>query len=516
MTRRGAALWLGAMAAAYAALVAAHWNPGHLDFGDGNYMYISWRAAQGAMVYRDILAPQPPVHFLIGEVLARAGHLLPHPLYAFRAYSVLLHVATMMVVYAAALRTAGGASPAARCAMRPVGVAAAAIYLLLPLGFWWTLGYQSEPTEMLFMTLAFLLMTRWTLAAAAGAGVLMALAVLTNMTAAPYALFFVAGLALRRPRQLAAYGAPLALLVGGAWVFFEWRTGAFIENVVANQVGSFPRPEFLPPGQTLLDYAVGKIVREGGDVLALEGGYIVLALLGLLRYTRRGPREVREYAALFAAAALMSILYVAKGGTVDYIFTIGEPWVATFSGYMLVHFWRKHMTGGRAQWLPGGADLTALARWLATAMALLTVMGPGLLHSWNTLRQGSYELDEYRTMEVVRIMQRHCPPDGLVLSPPHYAFIAQRRIALDYSELLLWTLKYFNERQDGQRGRGVETVERLAGMLDRREIAFVALDLAQTGRIPEIRAAIERQYRPLRAEEFRTLNTRLQFYVPRQ
>jgi hypothetical protein len=157
-----------------------------------------------------------------------------------------------------------------------------------------------------------------------------------------------------------------------------------------------------------------------------------------------------------------------------------------------------------------------LARWLALGMAALAVAGPGLLHSWNTLRQGSYELDEYRTMELVRTMQRHCPPDGLVLSPPHYAFVAQRRIALDYSELLLWTLKYHNERQDGERGRGVETVERLAAMLDRGEIAFVALDLAQTGHIPEIKAAIERRYRPLRSEEFRTLNTRLQFYVPTQ
>ena len=33
-------------------------NEGYIDFGDGNYMYISWRMSEGAMLYRDILSPQ--------------------------------------------------------------------------------------------------------------------------------------------------------------------------------------------------------------------------------------------------------------------------------------------------------------------------------------------------------------------------------------------------------------------------------------------------------------------------
>src|SRR5687768_242352 len=82
------------LAAIYSALVIAHWNRGHLDFGDGNYMYDSWRISQGAVLYKEILAPQPPLHLLIGSLIARAASLagLAHPLFAFRAFSVLLHL----------------------------------------------------------------------------------------------------------------------------------------------------------------------------------------------------------------------------------------------------------------------------------------------------------------------------------------------------------------------------------------------------------------------------------------
>ena len=102
------------------------------------------------------------------------------------------------------------------------------------------------------------------------------------------------------------------------------------------------------------------------------------------------------------------------------------------------------------------------------------------------------------------------------MSPPYYAFLAQRRIAEDYSEIFLWSLKYHNEKLDGIRGRGVETVERIARLLNEKKIAFVVLDLDQTGRIPEIREALDRNYIPVRQDELRTLNTRLMFYEPKR
>ena len=157
LSKRSVTLWLLAFAVVYAVVVVFSWNLGHLDFGDGNYMYISWRVMNGATLYRDILAPQPPMHFLIGAALIKCGGLFTHPLYAFRCYSLLLHLLSMFLVYKCTVRLASGGDAFSAVEWRPAGLWAAALYLLIPIGFWWTCGYQSEPTEMLFILGAFLL-----------------------------------------------------------------------------------------------------------------------------------------------------------------------------------------------------------------------------------------------------------------------------------------------------------------------------------------------------------------------
>ena len=230
-------------------------------------------------------------------------------------------------------------------------------------------------------------------------------------------------------------------------------------------------------------------------------------------FSRRGHAEVREFTAWYAFFAMCSIIYVSKGGTMDYIVTIGEPFAAIFGGYFLFHFCRKHL---RNFWRGSSwHDLSIAGGACAAVMLAVALLGPGISYSWLTVRQLTYELDEYQTMKIVEMIQKNTKPDSLILAPPHYAFIAQRRIAEDYSELFLWSLKYQNERQDKQRERGVQTVERIEALLKAKKIAFIALDLNQTARIPEIRTAIDANYTPLRDTEFKTLNTRLQFYIPK-
>lgn len=506
-------LVLAVCCAIYAVLVASHWNRGYIDFGDGNYIYIAWRMAEGVTIYRDILAPQPPMHLVTGMWLVKLSALLGTPMiFAFRAFSLLLHVATAVLVYAGANRLARHRHAEPAVSQAP-GAWAAAIYLLLPLGFWWGMGYQSEPLEMVFFMSAFVLFLRWTRPAMVAAGVLMALATLTNMSAAPYTLFCAGYLAVRRPRLLAAYLVPCVALLVGVAVVMEARTGAYMENVILNQVGSFPRAEFLPAGQTLFTYAWGKVVREGMDVFILQGGFVVLALMGLLRYARRGEPTAREFSVFYGFFAMCSILYVSKGGTMDYIFTIGEPFVAIFAGLLLWHFWRKHMAGWtrRLSW----GDWTPVAVAMTLAALAVVMMGRGLSHSWATLKQRTYELDEHASLRVADTIRRNVPPDGLVLAPPFYAVLAERRIVEDYSEVLLWQIKYHNEVHDGVRGRGVETTERVAEMLRQRRVDFVVLDLDQTGSIRPIREAIDAAYEPARTTELRTLNTRLMFYRPK-
>jgi hypothetical protein len=498
----------------YGAVVASHWSMGYIDFGDGNYLYISRRLAQGAVLYRDVLAPQPPLHLVTGWLLAKLSALAGAPmLIVVRAFSLLLHLA--MACLAARLggecaRLAGRTDWARRC-----GAWAGTVYLMLPIGFWWSLGYQSEPLELIFLYGALLLILRHDGARSAfAAGIAAALATLTNMTAAPYALFFLVYLAVRERRR----ALPCLIGLAGLWLavtaVMELTTGAYLENVIFNQVGSFPRREFLPTGENLLTYAWRKVLSEGTDVLNLEGGFVVLALLGLAELCSHGRRNGRtELLAWSCLAFMLSIVYVSKGGTMDYIFTIGEPAVAVLAALVLADVTARRECF-RAVPL---RRHTGLLAWGAALGAMgVAVWGPGAGFIVRTLGQKTYELDEYRTQQVVDLIRQNTRPGDMVLTPPFYAFLADRKIVEDYSEIFLWTLKYYNEKQDGVRGRGIETVERIAQALEKKAVRFVALDMDQTARIPEIRSAIERNYRPLRQNEFRTLNTRLMFYVPRE
>lgn len=502
---------LAALGILYAVLIVTYWNRGYVDFGDGNYMYISWRLTQGAMLYRDVLAPQPPMHFVVGAPLAYIGRIINDPVAPFRVFSLLLHIGTMFLVYAATLRMTGGSDPQARARNRSMAVIASTVYMLLPVGFWWTAGYQSEPLEMAFMLGSFILLLRWSPRAAMLAGALGALATLTNMTAAPYALFTLGYVLVRRPRLFLHYAIPMIGVLLAVMIVAQITTGAYLENVILNQVGSFPRKEFLPPGQNLWTYAWNKIIREGNNTLGLEGGFIFLGLLGLIHYSFRGPGEIREYAASMCFFALCSIIYVSKGGTMNYIFTIGEPFLAIVTGWFVVWLWRSASRG------PGASpkDFAPIFGILTAMLIAVCTITPGVKHIWRILNQQTYELDEYRTSQVVDLIRSHTRPGDFVLSPPYYALLAQRPIAEDYSEIFLWSLKYHNEKYDKIHGRGVQTVEKIARLLSDKKIKFIALDMDQTANIPEIREAIEANYEPLRKSEFRTLNTRLQFYVPK-
>jgi hypothetical protein len=160
-------------------------------------------------------------------------------------------------------------------------------------------------------------------------------------------------------------------------------------------------------------------------------------------------------------------------------------------------------------------DLSPLFGIAGLALAFFCMSWVGLLHSRQTLNQDTYELPEHETMRIVDQIQRNCPPDGLILAPPYYAFMAQRKIAADYSELFLWKLKYLNERVDKQHGRAHQIAEQLATMIREKKIAFMALDLDQTYQIPEIRAAVDANYDPQLEKPYKTLNTPIMFYKPK-
>lgn len=510
---RAEKLTLILLALLYAVPVVACWNMGYLDFGDGNYMYISWRLSQGAVLYRDILAPQPPLHLYVGAALAWLGdRLLPHPLWAFRSFSLLLHLATAFLVWLTA-RAVHGKNDTPPHPTIPL--VSAAVYLLLPIGFWWTLGYQSQPLLIFLLLIMFYGVVRNTRKLTGVAAVAGGLALLTNMTTAPYVLFTAGWLLLRRFRRGLLFCVLVALPSLIVIPAMEMFTGSYISNVFGNQAGAFPRADVLAQsGETVAGYVIQKIRTEGGDVLRLEGAWVVLGGLGMLLYGSRRKEIVREYVLFFSVFSLCSILYVAKGGTVDYVFSLAEPYVAIFAALPVtaaVVFSRRFWGRG-----PAWRDFTPLAVPLIAGALLLAVAWPGLYFNYMTLNQQTYELTEPETMRLVSWIRQRSKPDDLIIAPPHLAFLAERRIVEDYSEHFLWRLKYMNERLDGEEGRAVKTIQNMAQQLNQRRLPFLVLDMNQTGILPEIIDAVEKNYRPLLDEPLRTLNTPLQLYEPKQ
>ncbi len=547
--RSAHALMLAFAAALHSGFVLSTWSLGYIDFGDGNYLYIGSRIAEGAVVYRDILAPQPPCHLFLGAALAKLASLLglATPLFLARAVSLGIHLATGLLVADLARRAWGSAAS---------GVAAGAIFWLLPIDTWWSMAWQSEPLEILFLVI----MIRFAIAEPRRGrdimtGVFGALAALTNATAAPFLLVMIVFMALRDPRRAGRVAVPALVLAAAVTAALEvWTGGAFLNNVVLNQVGTYPRGhfwgyavgEFVEQGGERL-WRSGKIIREGRDILYLEGGYIFFALLGFARLVRESPleRTERDGLAWFCLATLCSFVYVSKGGTMDYIFCLAGPAVALLAAGELIALARlvgvtivsATEAGGETNSASAGAEvgspvlrgLSVALRLCALAIFFSIALGPTAAHYRRLASQAAFELpdlahaghdaDGNERANVERVLQwieRNSQPGDTILAPPFYAFASGRRIWSDYSELFIWRIKDLNDRQDeNPKGEGWSKTRDLAEAIRNRELPIVIIELGQQGQLPEITDALAASYRPLLAEPYRTLNTQLGVFVPK-
>lgn len=497
----------------YAILVISSWSLAYIDFGDGNYLYISSRIADGLVLYRDIMAPQPPMHLLIGSVLIRIGRAIGNPLFTVRAFSLLVHLATMFMIFLTARKLFNGIFE---------GILAGILYLMIPIGFWWSLGYQSEGLLILFLTASFYFFIDLKPRSMIFAALFGTLAAFTNMTAVPYLFLANLFLLVRKRRLMLSYTLPMFILgILGIIVMEIYSGGHYLENVFLNQVGTFPKREIS--GQSVFSYAIGKIINEGKDVMTWEGGYVLFGLAGLLVYTLKGEtiNHRREYIAWHSFFSFFSIGFVSKGGTMEYIFTIGEPYVVLFFAYLAGFLWRGPMDTGKKF---RKFYFTETSRFAALATLILLLAANfyiGFFFIKRTLGESQYELSEDQVKIVREIIREETEPGDPILAPPYYAFISETRVVEEYSENYIWTIKYANETVvEKEPGEGVAKALAIAQKLKNKEIPLVLLDMGQTGKLPPIKSAINQYYQPLNvwngSHILQTLNTRIGFFVPKE
>lgn len=496
---------LAAAFALYLVLNIITINRGYIDFGDGNYLYISWRLSQGARLYRDIVSPQPPLHLLVGRVLVGLGEALGGGMLTLalvRLFSIALHLLTAAIVVRVAQALFDDDWTSAL---------AGSLFLFLPIGFFWAKGYQSEPLLIFFLTLGFWGLLWQQPQGRLLAGLCGALALFTNMTAVPYVGLFVVYVLASRRREALHFLVPL-LGVGGILLglFHFLSAGVYIENIFFNQVGTFHRTDPL-------GYAIRKIIGQGGNVLVAEGGFVLCSVLGAIVYLSQGKLEIRKVAVWYLFWSLGAIIFVSKGGTEDYIFCLAEPMVAVFGAFFLRFFY----LGTFSAWMEERASGALPAR-LTRAAALITLFAVlGVRGAWelvDTLSQGKYENSSAGVQRVLDYVEYYSDPGDPLWAPPFYAFMARRKIPEDASSTFIWYMRYLNHKVFGDPDReGVAMVSRIVEQLDGVTVPVVALNRrpGQLGAAEEIRQAAAKHY-TLVDDQIHSRNEDLAIYVTRK
>ncbi|MCC5877571.1 MAG: hypothetical protein JJU11_15230 [Candidatus Sumerlaeia bacterium] len=501
------------------------WGWTYWDFGDGNYMYIARRVREGLVLYRDILAPQPPLHTLSGVVAQSMGAMVGiSELTSTRIFTLLVRLTGGLMILMLGLRYF-------RCPLR--ALAGAAVYLALPIGFWWSICYQSENLEIVFLVAALYCILKWEARGALIAGVFSALATHCNMTGLPFFMANLIFLCFRKIHLAPWYaGSFFVVYTGGAVAANIWTSGYFISNVLLNQVGTFPRTDILSsspnPPNSFLGYVIDKVPREALKVLEIQGIIIMAAAVGVAAALLAAPRNREnrdewlrtEFLAWNFIAGLLSICFTAKGGTVNYIFVLGEPMVALFAGSAFVLLFRTFLPRTKEDWKSLSIrDTRVFLKVTMPVLVLVIAWIPSMRNIGYTLTQAQSELPEEQVMLIRGIIQEYAEPGDKILAPPFYAFLTDTVIAGELAENYIWQIKWMNERFDEATygiptDEAVEKFEEIAEMLNRREVAIVLLDMAQTGRVDVIQQALQEHYKLAENRPLRTRNTTLEVLIP--
>ncbi len=457
----------------YLLLAIGSVNEKYVDFGDGNYLYISWRVMQGELLYSDLPSPQPPLLLFFGSILmglAGGEDIL------VRLWQAIQHALTACCVVAIGRRM---------FTQNVIAYLAGSIYLFLPEGVWWSAGYQSEPLLVLLQCLNLLLFLSATreskpTKALYASAVIGAMCCYVNMTALPYVLlqWVFVWLNFRHlfKEYAQAFLAPAILML----TFMLWySSGQYIDHVFFRQVGTYPTESV----NSALSYFISKLVTDGGDILHWEGGLVFASMAGILLFA--GDESTRlfrskPYIIWWAIFSLGSIVFVTKGGTVEYIFTIGEPAVALFSSFFICTFFMA--TGVPAPIGTGFQPPIQLGKWVLLVCLVIPamVMKPLQLNYYTfTNSPVVFELSHDEMIAIQRVIQTKADEDDEILAPPYFAYHAKRKLVGNMSSLFILLHAYYTEWET---------------LIEQRSLSFA--DGLPTRADPIISSALRPNYEP--------------------
>lgn len=416
----------------------------YVDFGDGNYLYLSWRLSEGDVLYKDLHSPQPPMLLFLGSLLMSIGGGGAD---VVRLWQVFQHVLTACCIWGIAWRIF----------KRPaISSLAGIIFLFLPEGVWWAAGYQSEPLLILLQCLnlsLFLTAVKRDKPSIAlhGSALVMVLCCFTNMTALPYALLQWVFVWLRFRRFFIHYSITF-LSLGFLFLFtmMVYSGGQYIEHVFFRQIGTYATGSFAQVIQSLTE----KLYIEGGDIIYWEGGFVLASLIGILMFSNEdNEKNARDYLIWWGIFSIGSIIFVTKGGTVEYIFTLGEPAVAVFSAYFFMNlYWAAELSIEPRTAFSSVRRFGQVTLIICLLLPVLCMKQLSLLYMTFTgnpysrlYQTGVFEVSSNDMNRMSHYIERVCPEDKTLIAPPYYAFLTKRKLAENSSSLLILYATYFNE-----------------------------------------------------------------------
>lgn len=414
----------------------------YVDYGDGNYLYVSWRVSLGEVLYQDVPSPQPPIHLFFGALLLYLTNGDP---ILIRLWQVIEHVLIGCCVAGISFRIFSNAAMASL---------AGAIYLFMPEGVWWAAGYQSEGLLILFQSISVFFLLNALSKKSSGASpdlyisaFFSAMSCYVNMTALPYMAlqWFFMWWSFRKCFKHYSLGFIIPAVLMFIWMQI-YSHGQYIEHVFNRQVGTFPTESF----SGMMQYFLGKLYNEGGDILFYEGGFVLTAIAGLFLYSSDEDLPfAKDYLFWWAIFSLGSIIFVTKGGTVEYIFTIGEPAVAVFSAFFLITLMAvADIPFSVSSIFANALQFGKITLLLCVFLPALLMKPCGLLYhtfTKTTGPRGVFELDSATMDKIANYVDFSCPENKLVHAPPIYAFQAKRKIADNSVCLFIFGIAYLNE-----------------------------------------------------------------------
>jgi len=442
-------------------------NANYIDFGDGSYLYESWRLSQGKLLYGQFLIPHPPVLFMWGAALMK----ISTSVIFIRSVNLVIYILGAALLYRVS-----------RIVFRNTiaSLFMTFFYFFLPFSIiWWSTFTTETLMRFLVLLLVNLLLPfdSLTRPKAVTAGLCMTALAFLKYSSAPILLFVGIYLLLFRKKNMlltlcVCIASGLTVLV----LLQAGTNGAFLHDTIAIR-------KYIPT-KDVKSWAIMATV-----VLRFYAGFGLVNLILARRY-----RKKRNMDAVFLL--LLPFLYFANvyityfEGTFNYIYYPIEPFMAVGASLLASSLFTK-----------GSSSRINRPTVSLIVPILLCVLTCVYLLQTSTLRI-DFSMDDVEravTQDALKLITSKTTDKDEILSPPYFAFLARRRITADVSDSFLWMMSYLYNKED--RVMVDKTLDSVVRKLSRREIKIVILDY-HLKMITPFRKAVEANYVPVKDLKF--------------